>query len=722
MFAINFNLVSYSAASLGPTVTAVGSCGPGSTEALQELTIPWRPPQPNSHAFALLSWHAALSRFAGRDPAVAELHEWAVKDQAVSIKFITGEGGVGKSRLAAEFASQLLGQNWAAGFASLRKPQTFPMHRAGTLLIVDYPEEHPAGLAEMLRDLAELGLGLRLRVLVLSRRPFDEWTDTVYDNHAAELVDQRPMVLDHLDEEAAYTLFESTQEAAAQALDATPLPLSQEALSDWLAQAPEHSRALFLVALAVHSAYHPSDEIVSYTGPQIIEALVEREATRLRRSARRAGLTDPDELAHWLVLASIAPELPASRLTELAARAELALDPSAAPARATALREGGWIADGQVVAVYPDLVAAAFAVHILGRQPERATEWLWAALQLDLASGLSRLGRLSHDAEYALGLAEYRLSGWLAEAVEGKPDRCAVLDEHINVDHMSLGWLEAAIAVGNTLLKVTMDEHERARLLSNLSNRLSDTGQAPAALESIREAVDIHRQLAQRLPDRFLPDLALSLNNLSNRLGATGQAPAALESIQEAVDIHRHLAQRQPDRFLPDLATSLNNLSVQLGATGQAPAALESIQEAVDIHRHLAQRQPDRFLPDLATSLNNLSVQLGATGQAPAALESIQEAVDIRRHLAQRQPDRFLPDLATSLNNLSVRLGATGQAPAALESIQEAVDMRRHLAQRQPDRFLPDLATSLNNLSNRLGDTGQAWADEFGMKSDILSQ
>jgi hypothetical protein len=238
-----------------------------------------------------------------------------------------------------------------------------------------------------------------------------------------------------------------------------------------------------------------------------------------------------------------------------------------------------------------------------------------------------------------------------------------------------------------------------ARLLSNLSVRLSALNRREEALAASQEAVAIHRRLAETRPDAFLPDLATSLNNLGTGLSGLGHREEALAAGQEAVATHRRLAETRPNAFLRDLATSLNNVSAYLSDLGHREEALAASQETVAIYRRLAETRPDAFLPDLATSLNSSGRDLSNLGRREEALAASQEAVAIHRRLAETRPDAFLPDLATSLNNLGMGLSNLGRREEALAASQEAVAIYRRLAETRPDAFLPDLALSLNNLS-----------------------
>jgi len=652
--------------------------------------------------FSLLSWHTRISEFAGRDDEMDKLKEWATSDYPVWVKFVVGDGGVGKSRLGAEFAKTMQKENWAAGFVDLRNAQAFPMKKAGTLLVIDYPEEHVSRVKELLKDLTHIGLDGRLRVLFLTRRSPDNWGEVISAANARNIVDTHPVTLGRLDVQSAKVVYDTTVREADKELQQYsasglgPAPIPEEAMADWLKLAPENDRALFIMAAAVHSTENPDEEVVSFSGREVVKALVEREVMRYQGIAedRAHVFKNKYALAGLLAMASIADELSVADIQNIS-ESELPVGFQPDADIQGELMTAGLLIDGKVRAPKPDIVAAAFTVDVLGRRPEHAPEIVWAALKGDVGAGLERIGRLCYDTEVVLGIHEHRLSHWLAEAVEGKVEQCSELRDYLWEAHLPLGWLRTAIAVYRTLLDHAEDDEERAKLLNNLSNHLGATGDTAGALAAIQEAVVIDRRLAKANPARFEAGLATDLNNLSGRLTDTGDRAEALAAIQEAVVIYRRLAEANPSRFEPDLAMSLNNLPIRLSETGDRAGALAVIQEAVKICRRLSEADPARFEPNLASSLNNLSNRLSDTGDRARSLETIQEAVVIYRRLAEAKPARFEPDLAMSLNNLSLRLSDTGDRAAALAAIQEAVEIRRRLAEANPARFEPDLARSL---------------------------
>ncbi len=713
MLGITFNLASFGP-SIGPSVTAIGYIGRGATKEAtgppKELIVPWQDVQKNPPVFSLLSWHTEVSKFVGRETEMSELHKWATSKPAISIKFITAEGGAGKSRIAGEFAREMQKQDWAAGFVDLRKPECFTMNKEGTLLVIDYPEENRGGIKELLQDLTLCGKEARLRVLFLTRQLIDQWKGFIRDCNALNLVDMQPIELGRLNGDDAYKLFYTTQEQAAKVQQTVPFPVKKEDFLDWLYRDPENERPLFIVASAAKSALDPEEPVFGYKGREIIESLAERELSHLRKTATRRNVKDEYVFARILAMAAIADILSVDYLTHLSETDELSLGFSAEYHVGDELEAAGLLIKDVVRAPKPDILAAAFTVRTLARNPKTAPEIIWACLSQDVSGCIERLGRLSFDAEITLQMIEHRLGEWLSEALINKVERCTSCWQ-LATTAAPIGLRSAAITICQTLLKEKHEDEERSLILNNLSNHLSEVGDTAGALDAIKEGVDICRKLSEASPQRYLPDLAMSLNNLSAHLSDVGDTAGALDAIKEAVDIYRKLSEASPQRYLPDLATSLNNLSNRLSAVGDTAGALDAIKEAVDIYRKLSEASPQRYMPDLAMSLNNLSGCLSDVGDTAGALDAIKEAVDIYRKLSEASPQRYLPDLASSLNNLSIRLSAVGDTAGALDVIKESVDIGRKLSEASPQRYLPELALSLNNLSAHLsavGDTAGA--------------
>jgi len=704
--------------------TLVGSrhVGEAPVEATT-LTVPWHSTQ-NINALSLLSWHANVSEFIGRDAEMRRLEAWAANEHPVSVNFVTGAGGTGKSRLAAEFADRLRESGWAAGFVNLRHPVKFRFKKAGTLLIIDYPEETHTEVCELLGDLAALEGTGKWRLLFLTRRSFDDWRDVIDNSHATALVSPQPVNLDAaISDDDAYALFQSAQKQAAELFrsakgsdpelrECYPLPLPKDAFLDWLSQAPENERALFLLALAVHCAFHPKDNVVRYTGPEVIRALADRELLRLRESSKAGGFTDEYALPRLLTFAAICGEISQENLHSAVEATVLGADTWTLPCLMEKLCGLGVMKDAMVVAPKPDIVAAALVARTLARHSTLAPDIIWQSLELDLGGGIERFGRLAYDACVVLGISEAPLNTWLVAALQEFPDRCLKFEEFVYEDSLPVGLIDSAITVWRTLLTTDLDDLDKICVLNNLSADLSKTGDIASALEASRKAVEICRYLSAANPGRYEADLATSLNNLSNRLRETGDRANALEAIRETVEIRRRFAEANPARLEVDVAMSLSNLSTHLSDSGDQANALEAIREAVEIRRRLAEANPKRYEPDLAGSLNNLSNRQSESGERADALEASREAVEIYRRLVESSPARFEADLAKSLSNLSNRQSESGERADALEASSEAVEIYRRLVKANPARFEADLAMSLSNRS--------IWLNESGNRVDAL--
>ena len=693
--------------------------------AAPELTIPWRPePQDDPTVGQLLDWRSALSAFTGRDDEIDDLRKWCDDAPNPSFKFVVGDGGVGKTRLAAEFADGLRKEGWAAGFLDLRNVDGFSVVRGsatGNLIIVDYPESNADAVEELFADLAALEPSdTPIRVLLLSREGSDVWLDRIERTGARTSFSPNSLGLRPLTGAAPFQVFQTAIGRAAKLLNSHPIPLPEGAFEGWLDLAPENPRSLFIVALAVYAAIHPRDVVVTYSGREVVVALANREIGRFERISRGLGLP-AHALPRLLAIATVADGVGVAQLKAFAERSdELEFGVPGPNEIVDRLNSIGFLTQGAVPAITPDILATALVVEVFRHRNDLAPEWLWAAIEDNVPRRLETLGRLIHDAEIVLGLGarnlgevargegDDTLSAWIRDAFSGNSDRCLLAREYVADSHLPLGLVPLEVAVWRTLSDAVEDEAGRAGLLNDLSVGLLKIAANAESLDAVREAVDIYRGLAATSPARYEPDLALSLNSLSISLSEVGDTAAALGATHEAVEIRRRLAAESPARHEADLAKSLNTLSNRLSAVGNAPAALDAMREALDINRRLAAASPARYELYLAMSLNNLSLRLSAVGDTPAALGGIREAVDIYRRLAAASPARYETELAESLNSLSNRLSAVGDAPAALEAIREAVDIYRRHAPASPARYEPALALSLNNLSVQLSAVGEA--------------
>lgn len=163
------------------------------------------------------------------------------------------------------------------------------------------------------------------------------------------------------------------------------------------------------------------------------------------------------------------------------------------------------------------------------------------------------------------------------------------------------------------------------------------------------------------------PDLARLLHELSIRLSDMGRKEEALDRIQEAEAMYRKLAKQNSRAFTPNLANSLHNLSISLSDMGRKEEALERNQEVKALCRKLAKQNSGAFTPRLVRSLHELSICLSEMGRKEEALECYQEAEAMYRKLAKQDPGAFPPRLAATLHYLQSHFSDVGRKEETLE-------------------------------------------------------
>ena len=701
-----------------------------------------------------------------------QLREWATmtadatapsqggRSSDIAVAVVTGSGGSGKTRLAAQLCDDLSTIGWYTGFLPLTTDVTDAELSAlvevatELLIVVDYAEEARRGLvARVVRKLRARQSPTRI---VLTARGADTWWEEFREQaeqdgtplsntlslsiRGKQQVERHPWFFGRMYRRAVQQFSDKLNKAVPTDVE-VPDYLGDTALDvvlrAWLAVCGDNDGAE--EAMPTREELYDKVLSIELARWHMEPKLGDISRDQLRRAAATLSLLAPsqDEDTVDDVLSRL-PEwsqehLLRSRFAELLVQ--------------SLLRDDG----AESVSLRPDPVAEHLILTVFGKKPElldrvlpqdpakvpglddpdaddsvvtRALEWGQQARNACVT--LTRASSL--DREVALRLARRALrerpflwkealdvaltqGGPLAPALQALIESGATLplgeiDDAIPVGHPALA--EAALAVTRRLAtSAERSPEQQAHWANILSIRLSDVGERNAALEAAREAVELYRGLAEASPQAYMPDLAMSLNNLANRLSAVGERGDALVVAREAVRLRRVLAEASPQAYTPDLAGSLNNLAIRLSAVGERGEALVVAGEAVELYRALAEASPQAYMPDLAASLSNLANCLSSMGDRDRALVVAREAVELYRALAEASPQAYRPDLAGALNNLAAFLSEVGEPGEALVVAREAVRLRRVLAEASPQAYTPDLARSLNNLANRLSAVGE---------------
>ena len=202
-----------------------------------------------------MNWDARISTFVGRQKEMEELEKWALTPGFISVAWITGKAGMGKSRLAAEFASYMTEvYQWASGLVDLSKPNTFELGEKGLLIIIDHPEDNKERIRAFLQGLAEADRRAekkkekKIRVLFISRHKFGVWPSIIFEAGAESLTHPFPVELRDFSFEAANEIYFSALFKASE-LGGKPDPSTNgSAREAWFQNSGKNRRPQYAIA------------------------------------------------------------------------------------------------------------------------------------------------------------------------------------------------------------------------------------------------------------------------------------------------------------------------------------------------------------------------------------------------------------------------------------------------------------------------------------------
>ena len=576
-------------------------------------------------------------------PEYRELKEWAVgtarssgRKSDVSVAVLTGAGGTGKTRMAAQLCHDLEVLGWCTGFAPAKSAMgnddlTYLAELTTELLIVvDYAEEsRQEQLATLLRALRGRRSPTRI---VLTARGIDSWWEDFREELESDGIQLGQGLVKEMEPRPdPVLLYRQAVRGFSKAINGVNPP---EVLI------PEHvgDTALHVVLrawLAVVGNSGMEDRLVEPSGEKTVypknrdflyDRVLDVEFKRWKKFPELKGVSRNHLRRIVSTVSLLAPD--ASQVDDVLSRLvewkdeHLRRNRIAELLSTTLLRSSG---DGGV-SLRPDPVAEHLVLSVFGHEPDQVDAVLpgdpldvpgisepdasegtvaRAVMLGQQAQNLSQVitRAASQDKQSASKLAQHILKtcphlwssalevalaqgGPFAHVLEqliesGAELPCEEIEKSIPLGHSSLQGVALA-ALQRMEITSECDPAQRAYYLHNLANRLSDVGRSGEALGAAQEAVELYRALVQGSPEAYTPDLAGSLNNLANILSDVGRSGEALGAAQEAVELYRALVQGSPEAYTPRLAMSLSNLANRLSEEGRYEEALNVFTEGFD--------------------------------------------------------------------------------------------------------------------------------------------
>ncbi|MFQ5482580.1 MAG: hypothetical protein ACE5ER_07460, partial [Nitrospinaceae bacterium] len=516
----------------------------------------------------------------GRDSEMEFLQDWCGEGKTLSCQVIKGDGGMGKTRLALEFALRLRdGGGWDAGFLYREQMETlvrhprFPQWRpvVDTLMIIDYAaweQDLLTRLFSRLKDWVENrreGAQPTVRLLLLERNAsFQEtwrpqWISAFQgaNNMFRQLgMEHQVYPLKSLDggqPEANQTVVDSVFKSWAaldEARSAPELPGPGDLNWDRLMENTQR-RPLYLQLAALHACEtgQPRDMMLWDQGT-LLKTAVEREETYLAQICPQTGFQEMVQRAGALMvftgpLAPGDPEWTGFLQEEIQDCGFSGQSPGRIGDFLTQWLTAKPGTDGELLPLHPDLTAAAFAVTVLGRRPHQQAASLHRVLDWKGQEGWERLLLAGRD---LYGVPGYCWMDRLEALLEKRP-KLELVDLASRLSQPSAALQLFKLVLAKKLLERAETLDERANRWSHLGDYLAALGRREEALEAALRAKEIHEDLTRQNPDAFAPNLARSLGNLGNIYSKLSLWDEALTVTKRAVMIREQVTERNPDAY-----------------------------------------------------------------------------------------------------------------------------------------------------------------------------
>ncbi len=254
-------------------------------------------------------------------------------------------------------------------------------------------------------------------------------------------------------------------------------------------------------------------------------------------------------------------------------------------------------------------------------------------------------------------------------------------------------------------------------------------GNLSRAAEVHQQALERVKRLSEHEADNagWQRDVSVSLGNLGEVLQEQGNLEGARRAYEQALEIQQRLSEREPDNagWQRDVSVSLERLGAVLQAQGNLEGAPRAYEQALEIRTRLSESEPDNagWQRDVSVSLNKLGEVLQAQGNLEGARRACEQDLEIAKRLSEREPDNagWQRDVSVSLERLGEVLQAQGNLEGARREYEQALEIRTRLSEREPDNagWQRDVSVSLNKLGEVLQAQGNLEGARRAYEQDL---
>jgi len=278
----------------------------------------------------------------------------------------------------------------------------------------------------------------------------------------------------------------------------------------------------------------------------------------------------------------------------------------------------------------------------------------------------------------------------------------------------TLLWAKALHREAEPLMRraLAIDEQSYGQDHPSVAIRLNNLAQLLQATNRLAEAEPLMRRalaIDEQSYGQDHPDVAIDLNNLAQLLQATNRLAEAEPLMRRALAID----EQSYGQDHPNVARDLNNLAQLLQATNRLAEAEPLMRRALSID----EQSYGQDHPNVARDLNNLAQLLQATNRLAEAEPLMRRAFAID----EQSYGQDHPNVAIRLNNLAQLLQATNRLADAEPLMRRHVEIFLRFTQATGHPH-PNLQNALNNYSQLLQAMGRSETEVLQELNVLLSQ